>query len=169
MQIEFQKEQITEKSNSIMINYGEYKLSVPNWMIKNNSFIVDDKYTYWVFNLENIKKELIGMELKELLKPYINSQKITINQPPAKKEYYINKIKLEELTFYEEHNGWFIGEIKDPKTNIINSCFKYNVKWVENNKAYKIIEYNHNDLPTNYLITPYKDINTHSKNTFYVN
>ncbi len=91
------------------------------------------------------------------------SKKITVNKLPAKKEYYINETKLEELTFYEEHNGWFIGEIKDPKTNIINPCFKYNVKWVENNKSYKIIEYNHNYLPTNYLITPYKHISTHNE------
>ncbi|WP_458257435.1 hypothetical protein [Spiroplasma endosymbiont of Dactylopius coccus] len=36
MQIEFKKEQIIKKQNSIMIDYGEYKLSIPNWMIKNN-------------------------------------------------------------------------------------------------------------------------------------
>ncbi|WP_375316843.1 hypothetical protein [Spiroplasma endosymbiont of Virgichneumon dumeticola] len=119
MQIEFQKEQITEKSNSILINYGEYKLSVPNLMIKNNSFMVDDKYKYWVFNLENVKREMNGQELLNLLQPFLAKQKITVNKLPAKKEYYINKTKLEELTFYEKHNGWFIGEIKDPKTNIM--------------------------------------------------
>ncbi len=75
MQIEFQKEQITEKSNSILINYGEYKLSVPNWMIKNNSFMVDDKYTYWVFNLENVKREMNGQELLNLLQPFLAKQK----------------------------------------------------------------------------------------------
>ncbi|WP_375317255.1 hypothetical protein [Spiroplasma endosymbiont of Virgichneumon dumeticola] len=135
-------------------------------MIKNNSFMVDDKYTYWVFNLENVKREMNGQELLNLLQPFLAKQKITVNKPPAKKEYYINETKLEELTFYEEHNGWFIGEIKDPKTNIINPCFKYNVKWVENNKSYKIIEYNHNDLPTNYLITTYKHISTHNEELF---
>ncbi len=49
MQIEFKKEQIVkDKPQSILIDYVEYKLSLPKWMIKNNSFIADDKYTYWV-------------------------------------------------------------------------------------------------------------------------
>ncbi|WP_338979133.1 hypothetical protein [Spiroplasma endosymbiont of Panzeria rudis] len=40
MQIEFKKEQIVkDKPQSILIDYVEYKLSLPKWMIKNNSFI----------------------------------------------------------------------------------------------------------------------------------
>jgi len=89
MQIEFKKEQITKKQNSITIDYSEYKLSIPNWMIKNNSFTVDDNYTYWVFNLENVKKEMHGQELLDLLKPYLSEQKISVNKQEAPKEYYL--------------------------------------------------------------------------------
>ncbi|MBP1526741.1 hypothetical protein [Spiroplasma endosymbiont of Dactylopius coccus] len=154
MQIEFKKEQIIKKQNSIMIDYGEYKLSIPNWMIKNNSFTVDNNYTYWVFNLENIKKEMNGQELLELLKPYLSEQKITVNKQEAPKEYYINDIKLEPLIFYEQHNSWFIGEITDNKTKITNPCFKYNITWQQDNKSFKINNpYNHNDLPINYIVT----------------
>ncbi|WJG69791.1 hypothetical protein [Spiroplasma ixodetis] len=61
MQIEFKKEQIVKnKPQSILIDYVEYKLSLPKWMIKNNSFIVDNSYTYWVFNLDNVKRKLSG-------------------------------------------------------------------------------------------------------------
>ncbi|WP_342274269.1 hypothetical protein [Spiroplasma endosymbiont of Phycita roborella] len=102
MQIEFKKEQIVkDKPQSILIDYVEYKLSLPKWMIKNNSFIVDNNYTYWVFNSENIKRELNGDELTKLLEPYISEQKITVNKPETPKEYYLNDIKLEPLTFYE--------------------------------------------------------------------
>ncbi|WP_342276166.1 hypothetical protein [Spiroplasma endosymbiont of Nebria brevicollis] len=73
MQIEFQKEQITEKSNSIIIDYCDYKLSMPKCFIKNNTFNIYDNNNYWIYNLENIKKELTGVQLKELLKPYINN------------------------------------------------------------------------------------------------
>ncbi len=56
MQIEFKKEQIVKnKPQSILIDYVEYKLSIPKWMIKNNSFIVDrhwlDKFTFLSSNL----------------------------------------------------------------------------------------------------------------------
>lgn len=95
MKIEFKKEQIVkDKAQSILIDYVEYKLSLPKWMIKNNSFIVNNSYTYWVFNLENIKRELSGNELIKLLEPYIKDQKITINKPITPKEYYLNDIKL---------------------------------------------------------------------------
>ncbi|WP_339042484.1 hypothetical protein [Spiroplasma endosymbiont of Apeira syringaria] len=112
---------------------------------KNNSFIVDNSYTYWVFNLENIKRELSGNELIKLLEPYIKDQKITVNKPTAPKEYYLNDIKLEPLKFYEQHNSWFIGEITDNKTKITNPCFKYNITWEENRKGFKI---NNGLLPT---------------------
>ncbi|WP_425383047.1 hypothetical protein [Spiroplasma endosymbiont of Melieria omissa] len=152
MQIEFKKEQIVkDKPQSILIDYIEYKLSLPKWMIKNNSFIVDNSYTYWVFNLENIKRELSGNELIKLLEPYIKDQKITINKPTAPKEYYLNDIKLEPLTFYEQHNSWFMGEITDNKTKITNPCFKYNITWEENRKGFKINNpYKHDGLPINY-------------------
>ncbi len=36
MQIEFKKEQIVkDKPQSILIDYGEYKLQCPKWMVKN--------------------------------------------------------------------------------------------------------------------------------------
>ncbi|WDA53623.1 MAG: hypothetical protein PPFGHCPK_01322 [Spiroplasma endosymbiont of Drosophila atripex] len=169
MQIEFKKEQITKKQNSITIDYGEYKLSLPNWMIKNNSFTVDDNYTYWVFNLENVKKEMNGQELLKLLKPYISEQKITVNKQEAPKEYYLNDIKLEPLTFYEGHNSWFIGEITDYKTKITNPCFKYNITWEQDNKSFKINHpYNHSDLSINYIITSYKHISTHNEKVFLI-
>lgn len=169
MQIEFKKEQITKKQNSITIDYGEYKLSIPNWMIKNNSFTVDDNYTYWVFNLENIKKEMNGQALLELLKPYIAEQKISVNKQEAPKEYYLNDIKLEPLTFYEQHNSWFIGEITDSKTKITNPCFKYNITWEEDNRSFKINHpYNHNDLSINYIVTSYKHISTHNEKVFLI-
>ncbi|WP_338979457.1 hypothetical protein [Spiroplasma endosymbiont of Lasioglossum malachurum] len=45
MQIEFKKEQIVkDKPQSILIDYVEYKLSLPKWMIKNNCFIIDNSY-----------------------------------------------------------------------------------------------------------------------------
>lgn len=168
MQIQFNKEQIVkDKSQSIMLDYGEYRLSLPKWMVKNNTFIIDENYTYWVFNLENIKRELSGNELIKLLEPYISEQKITVNKPIAPKEYYINDIKLEPLTFYEQHNSWFMGEITDPKTKITNPCFKYNITWEQDNRSFKINNpYNHNDLPINYIITSYKDISTHNEKVF---
>ncbi len=170
MQIEFKKEQIIKKQNSIMIDYGEYKLSIPNWMVKNNSFTVDNNYTYWVFNFENIKKELNGNELIKLLEPYISEQKIIVNKPIAPKEYYLNNIKLEPLTFYEQYNSWFISEITDNKTNITNPCFKYNITWEENKKNFRINNpYNHNDLPINYIVTSYKHISTHNEKVFLLN
>lgn len=169
MQIEFKKEQITKKQNSITIDYGEYKLSIPNWMIKNNSFTVDDNYTYWVFNLENTKKEMNGQALLELLKPYLSEQKISVNKQEASKEYYINDIKLEPLTFYEQHNSWFIGEITDSKTKITNPCFKYNITWEQDNRSFKINHpYNHNDLTINYIVTSYKHISTHNEKVFLI-
>ncbi|WP_339042620.1 hypothetical protein [Spiroplasma endosymbiont of Apeira syringaria] len=37
MQIEFKKEQIVkDKPQSILIDYVEYKLQCPKWMVKNN-------------------------------------------------------------------------------------------------------------------------------------
>lgn len=167
MQIEFNKKQIVkDKPQSIMLDYGEYRLSLPKWMIKNNIFIIDNNYTYWVFNLENIKKELNGNELIKLLEPYIAEQKIIVNTPSVPKEYYLNDIKLEPLMFYEHHNSWFIGEITDPKTNITNPCFKYNIQW-QNNKSFKINNpYNDNDLPINYIVTSYKHISTHNQKIF---
>ncbi|WP_339042978.1 hypothetical protein [Spiroplasma endosymbiont of Apeira syringaria] len=40
MQIEFKKEQIVkDKPQSILIDYVEYKLSLPKWMIKNKAFL----------------------------------------------------------------------------------------------------------------------------------
>lgn len=171
MQIEFKNEQITKKQNSIIIDYNEYKLSVPNWMIKNNSFIVNDNYTYWVYNFENNKKmEMNGQELLDLLKPYLAEQKITVNKPIVAKEYYLNDIKLEPLTFYQEHNSWFIGEITDNKTNITNPCFKYNITWQQdNNRSFKINNpYKFNDLQNNYIVMPYKNLNTHNEQIFNV-
>ncbi|WJG69814.1 hypothetical protein [Spiroplasma ixodetis] len=170
MKIEFKKEQIVkDKPQSILIDYVEYKLSLPKWMIKNNSFIVDNNYTYWVFNSENIKKELNGNELIKLLEPYLSEQKITLNKPETPKEYYLNDIKLEPLTFYEQHNSWFIGEITDNKTNIANPCFKYNIRWEENKKSFKInYPYNHNDLSSNYIVTSYKHISTHNEKVFLI-
>lgn len=169
MQIEFKKEQITKKQNSITIDYGEYKLSIPNWMIKNNSFTVDDNYTYWVFNLENVKKEMNGQELLELLKPYLSEQKISVNKQEEPKEYYLNDIKIEPLTFYEQHNSWFIGEITDSKTKITNPCFKYNITWEQDNRSFKINHpYNHNDLTINYIVTSYKHISTHNEKVFLI-
>ncbi|BDT03501.1 hypothetical protein [Spiroplasma ixodetis] len=170
MQIEFKKEQIVkDKPQSILIDYVEYKLSLPKWMIKNNSFIVDNNYTYWVFNSENIKRELNGDELTKLLEPYISEQKITVNKLETPKEYYLNDIKLEPLTFYEQHNSWFIGEITDSKTKITNPCFKYNVTWEENRKGFKLNNpYNHNDLSINYIVTSYKHISTHNEKIFYL-
>ncbi|WP_338959413.1 hypothetical protein [Spiroplasma endosymbiont of Tiphia femorata] len=171
MQIEFKKEQIVkDRPQSILIDYGEYKLQCPKWMVKNNSFIADDKYTYWVFNLENIKRELSGNELIKLLEPYIKDQKITVNKPTAPKEYYLNDIKLEPLKFYEQHNSWFICEITDNKTKITNPCFKYNITWEENRKDFKINNpYKHDDLPINYLVTSYKEISTHNEKVFLLN
>ena len=170
MQIEFKKEQIIkDKPQSILIDYGEYRLQCPKWMVKNNSFIVDDKYTYWVFNLENIKREMNGQELLDLLKPYIAEQKIIVNKQEAPKEYYLNDIKLEPLTFYEQHNSWFIGEITDNKTKITNPCFKYNITWEQDNKNFKINNpYNHNDLAINYIVTSYKHIATHNEKVFSI-
>ncbi|WJG70817.1 hypothetical protein [Spiroplasma ixodetis] len=170
MQIEFKKEQIIkDKPQSILIDYVEYKLSLPKWMVKNNSFTVDNNYTYWVFNSENIKRELNGNELTKLLEPYISEQKIIVNKKEAPKEYYLNYIKLEPLTFYEQHNSWFIGEITDSKTKITNSCFKYNIRLKENRKSFKINHpYNHNDLAINYLVTFYKHISTHNEKIFYL-
>lgn len=171
MQIEFKKEQIIkDKPQSILIDYVEYKLSLPKWMIKNNSFTVDNSYTYWVFNSENIKRELNGDELTKLLEPYISEQKITVNKPTVPKEYYLNDIKIEPLKFYEQHNSWFIGEITDNKTKITNPCFKYNITWEENRKGFKINNpYNHNDLPINYIVTSYKEISTHNEKVFLLN
>ncbi|WJG70337.1 hypothetical protein [Spiroplasma ixodetis] len=170
MQIQFKNEQIIkDKPQSILIYYVEYKLLLPKWMIKNNSFIIDNTYTYWVFNSENIKKEMNCQELLELLKPYLSEQKVTVNKSETPKEYYLNDIKLEPLTFYEQHNSWFIGEITDNKTNITNPCFKYNIRWEENKKSFKInYPYNHNDLSINYIVTSYKHISTHNEKVFLI-
>ncbi len=161
MKIEFNENQIIKETNNgaIIIEFGEYKLSISKCFIKNNNFNIEDNRIYWIFK-ENIKKELNGKELKELLKPYIQIEKI------KEKEIINNKSiqKLTELEFYEEYNGYYIF-----KNNKNEECFKYNITWEKDRKSFKINNpYNDNDLAINYIVTPIKDISTHNNKIFYL-
>ncbi len=61
-------------------------------------------------------------------------------------------------------------EIADNKTKTTNPCFKYNIRWEENRKSFKINNpYNHNDLLINYIVTSYKEISTYNENIFLLN
>ena len=174
MKIKFEKEQIiknTEKSN--LIEIGEYEI----WITKsffNKDIILLKELSYSITNkLTNEKQKLNLKELSELLKDYI-----VLKEEIKTPQIDLNNLNLQQLTFYEEFNGLYIGIIKDPKTNINNHCFKYNVKWIdkiniENKyKEYIIINYqkdnyfNDIELKDNYIITPYKEIYKHNKDIF---
>ncbi|WP_342275797.1 hypothetical protein [Spiroplasma endosymbiont of Nebria brevicollis] len=160
MIIEFSQEQIIKETDNgaIIIEFGEYKISISKCFIKKNSFNIDETRIYWVFK-DNIKKELNGVQLKELLKQYIQIEDL------KEKPIIYNKIieKLITLEFYKKYNGYYIGQIKNEE------CFKYNITWEKDRKSFKINNpYNHNDLVINYIVTSLKDLVTHNNKIFYL-
>jgi len=157
MQIAFQKAQITEKQNSIIIDYGEYKLSMPKCFVKNNTFNIYDNNNYWVFNHENSKQEINGKALKTLLKPYI-----VLEQIQEKQSVKQSVQKLTPCEFYEQYNGHYIF-----KSDKGEECFQYNVTWANDKKSFKINNpYKFNDNLSNYIVMPYQPVNTHNDKIF---
>lgn len=152
MIINFSKKQIIKETTNgaIIVEIGEYKLSLQKRFIKNNTFLIDDKKNYWVFK-NDVKKEFTGDELKKLLLPYIK-----LNKEKIQDKTIIQLLK--PLWFYERFNGWYIGNING------NDCFKYNITWKDENSNNFTINkpYKHNDLAQNYIITTFKDINSHN-------
>ncbi|WP_342277169.1 hypothetical protein [Spiroplasma endosymbiont of Nebria brevicollis] len=59
MIIEFSQDQIIKETNNgaIIIEFGEYKISISKCFIKKNSFNIDETRIYWVFK-DNIKKRI---------------------------------------------------------------------------------------------------------------
>ncbi|WP_342276214.1 hypothetical protein [Spiroplasma endosymbiont of Nebria brevicollis] len=160
MIIEFSQDQIIKETNNgaIIIEFGEYKISISKCFINKNSFNIDETRIYWVFK-DNIKKELNGVQLKELLKQYIQIEDL------KEKPIINNKMieKLITLEFYKKYNGYYIGQIKNEE------CFKYNITWEKDRKSFKINNpYNHNDLVINYIVTSLKDLVTHNNKIFYL-
>ncbi|WP_342275952.1 hypothetical protein [Spiroplasma endosymbiont of Nebria brevicollis] len=160
MIIEFSQDQIIKETNNgaIIIEFGEYKISISKCFINKNSFNIDETRIYWVFK-DNIKKELNGVQLKELLKQYIQIEDL------KEKPIINNKIieKLITFEFYKKYNGYYIGQIKNEE------CFKYNITWEKDRKSFKINNpYNHNDLVINYIVTSLKDLVTHNNKIFYL-